>query len=127
MSQKKNVVKGLIASALMAIASGMADAGVGAGIEPFLCWISVGSGAVLIASVLVDTLLRLIPSWDEKTTKWVRNGAGVLLALGLMLGADVLLQHPDLVERIEPIYKIAFGILSVWLAIQIRNSKPELN
>jgi hypothetical protein len=127
MSTQKKVVKSLIASALMAIASGMVDAGVGAGVDPFLCWISMGSGAVLIASVIVDTLLQLNPGWDEKATKWVRYGGGALLALGLMLGADALLQRPDLVERIEPIYKIVFGMLSVWLAIQIRNSKLDLS
>ena len=127
MSTQRNVVKSLIASALMAIASGMADAGVGPGIDQFLRWISMGSGAVLIASVLVDTLFRLIPSWDEKARKWVRYAAGVLLALGLVLGAEALLQRPDLVERIKPIYKFVFGMLSVWLAMQMRNSKMELS
>ncbi|MEJ2607483.1 MAG: hypothetical protein P8Z41_12505 [Anaerolineales bacterium] len=127
MSTQRNVVKSLIAYALMAIASGMADAGVGLGIDPFLRWISMGSGAVLIASVLVDTLFRLIPSWDEKARKWVRYAAGVLLALGLVLGAEALLQRPDLVERIKPIYKVVFGMLSVWLAMQMRNSKMELS
>ncbi len=118
MSQK-NVIKSLIASALMAIAGGMADAGVNTDFSQFLRWISMGSGAVLIASVIVDTLLQLFPNWDEKVRKWVRYAGGMLLALGLMLGADALLQSPDLVERIKPFYKIIFGILSIWFANQI--------
>jgi hypothetical protein len=122
MSNQKNVVKGLIATALMAIASGMADAGVNADTGQFLRWISMGSGAVLIASVIVDKLLQDIPSRYEKAAKWVRYAAGILLALGLMLGADALLQRPDLVEWIEPFYKIGFVMLSVWLATQIGHS-----
>jgi len=125
MSQKRNVIKGLIASVLMAIASGMADAGMNADSGLFLRWISMGSGAVLIASVIVDKLLQHIPSRDEKAKKWVRYAAGILLALALMLGADELLQRPDLVERFEPFYKIVFVALSIWLAAQIGHSNPK--
>ena len=122
MSTQKNVVKGLIASALMAIANAMVNAGVGTDIHAFLHWISMGAGAVLIASVLIHTLLRLIPKWEEKATKALRHMLVLVLAIGLVLGADALLQHPDLVERIEPIYKIVFLTLLVWQGIQVRNS-----
>jgi hypothetical protein len=125
MSTQKNVVKSLIATALMAIASGMVDAGVNADSGQFLRWISMGSGAVLIASVIVEKLLQYIPSRYEKAAKWVRYAAGMLLAGGLILGADALLQRPDLVERIEPFYKIAFVALSIWLTAQIGNANPK--
>ena len=125
MSENKNVVKSLIASALMAIASGMVDAGVNADGDQFLRWISMGSGAVLIVSVIVDKLVQHIPSRCEKAAKWVRYVAGILLTLGLMLGADALLQRPDLVERFEPFYKIVFVALSIWLAVQIGHSNPK--
>lgn len=111
MSQKKNAIKGLIASLLMAVANAIVNARVGADIYKFLRWISMGAGAVLLASVIVDTLLQFYPGWDEKVRLWVRYAAGTLLAMGLMLGADALLQRPDLVERIEPIYKIVFVAL----------------
>jgi len=118
MSKQKNVVKSLIATALMAIASGMADAGMNEDTGQFLRWISMGSGAVLIASVLVDKLLQHILSRYGEAAKWVRYVAGTLLALGLMLGADALLQRPDLVERFDPFYKIVFVALSIWLRIR---------
>lgn len=127
MTTQKNAIKGLIATALLAVANAMVSAGVGVDVTGFLHWISMGAGAVLLASVIVDALPQLVPGWDEKAAKWMRYAAGTLLALGLMLGADALLQHPDLVERIKPIYKIVFVTLSVWLAIQVRNSKPELS
>jgi hypothetical protein len=53
MSTQRNVVKSLIASALMAIASGMADAGVGPGIDQFLRWISMGNGEVLLVTTII--------------------------------------------------------------------------
>ena len=122
MSQQKNAIKGLIASGLMAIASAMSNAGVGSDIYDLLGWISMGAGAVLIASVVVNLVLQLFPNWEEKATKTIRQAMVLVLAIGLALGADALLQRPDLVERIEPIYKIVFVTLSIWLAMQMRNS-----
>lgn len=122
MSQQNKALIGLIASALMAIATGMANAGVGSDIYSLLQWVSMGAGAVLIASVIVHSLLQLVRGWEVKVTRVVRQTLVLVLAIGLALGANALLQNPDLIERIEPIYKVVFVTLSVWLAMQVRNS-----
>jgi hydrogenase/urease accessory protein HupE len=125
MSLNNKAIKSLIASALLAIASGMLNAGVGTEIQEFLSWISMGIGAVLIASVITDTVLQIVQIKSEKVEEVVRYAGMLVLAFGLALGADALLQHPEVMELISPFYKIIFVVLTVWLGIQVRNSSPR--
>jgi hydrogenase/urease accessory protein HupE len=125
MSLNNRAIKSLIASALLAIASGMLNAGIGTEIKEFLSWISMGIGAVLIANVITDTVLQIVQIKSEKVEEVVRYAGMLVLAFGLALGADALLQHPEVMELISPFYKLIFVVLTVWLGIQVRNSSPR--
>jgi hydrogenase/urease accessory protein HupE len=125
MSLNNRAIKSLIASALLAIASGMLNAGIGTEIQEFLSWIGMGIGAVLIANVITDTVLQIVQIKSEKVEEVVRYAGMLVLAFGLALGADALLQHPEVMELISPFYKLIFVVLTVWLGIQVRNSSPR--
>jgi len=125
MSLNNRAIKSLIASALLAIASGMLNAGIGTEIKEFLSWIGMGIGAVLIANVITDAVLQIVQIKSEKVEEVVRYAGMLVLAFGLALGADALLQHPEVMELISPFYKLIFVVLTVWLGIQVRNSSPR--
>lgn len=83
-----------------------------------LAWLAAGPGAVWVAGRALSFLLEQIPAWGSALSGTLRWWIVLALAVGIMVGAYMLIQRSDWLAQLDPIYKMAFMLVAAWLGTQ---------